>query len=244
MQALTATELLAAWEGGLRQGPVERALTLLAAASPEASAQSLAMLSIGERDARLLALRERAYGPMLVGLSSCPECGERVELRLRAEDARLSSDRTRQDPISLSVRGYELRFRLPNSNDLMAVAEAGGVGDARSQLLQRCILTAQHEGQPAPVVELPADVVDSVVEAMERADPQASRTIELACPTCNHEWQEIFDIAAFIWAEIDVWARRVLGEVHALASVYGWKEADILAMTPWRRQCYLDLIAS
>jgi hypothetical protein len=31
-------------------------------------------------------------------------------------------------------------------------------------------------------------------------------------------------------------------EVHLLASAYGWRESDILAMTPWRRQLYLELV--
>ena len=36
-------------------------------------------------------------------------------------------------------------------------------------------------------------------------------------------------------------ALRLLGHVHALARAYGWREADILAMSPARRQVYLDL---
>ena len=36
---------------------------------------------------------------------------------------------------------------------------------------------------------------------------------------------------------------RFLRDVHTLASTYGWREADILALSPWRRQYYLALIA-
>jgi hypothetical protein len=31
-------------------------------------------------------------------------------------------------------------------------------------------------------------------------------------------------------------------EVHRMASAYGWREADILAMSAFRRQRYLELI--
>jgi hypothetical protein len=50
------------------------------------------------------------------------------------------------------------------------------------------------------------------------------------------------DIASYLWSEIHAWAGRMLRDVHALAAAYGWREADILAMSPWRRQAYLEMI--
>jgi hypothetical protein len=35
----------------------------------------------------------------------------------------------------------------------------------------------------------------------------------------------------------------MLRDVHALATAYGWREADIVAMSPWRRQVYLDMVS-
>ena len=63
----------------------------------------------------------------------------------------------------------------------------------------------------------------------------------LYCPECGHRWHATFDIVSFFWSEIDAWAYRTLHQVHRLASAYGWREADILAMSPWRRQFYLSL---
>jgi hypothetical protein len=34
----------------------------------------------------------------------------------------------------------------------------------------------------------------------------------------------------------------VLREVHILASAYGWREDDILAMSPARRRIYLEML--
>jgi hypothetical protein len=51
-----------------------------------------------------------------------------------------------------------------------------------------------------------------------------------------------FDIASYFWDEINAWANRILREVHILASRYGWSERDILALSPWRRQFYLDMV--
>jgi len=51
-----------------------------------------------------------------------------------------------------------------------------------------------------------------------------------------------FDIASFFWAEICVQAKRLLREVHTLARAYGWREMDILSMSPARRQFYLEMV--
>ena len=90
--------------------------------------------------------------------------------------------------------------------------------------------------------ELPAEVLAGVAERMEAVDPQANAELILACPSCDHEWQALFDIAPFLYAEIRAWAHRLLRDVHTLASAYGWREADILAMSRWRRDAYLAMV--
>ena len=47
---------------------------------------------------------------------------------------------------------------------------------------------------------------------------------------------------AFLWDEVDVRARRLLDEVHALAGAYGWSEQRILALSEARRRAYLDRV--
>ena len=74
------------------------------------------------------------------------------------------------------------------------------------------------------------------------ASPGAMPGQILNCPTCGNQWQLFFDIAAFLWLKIEMQARRLLREVHTLARAYGWREADILALSPWRRQAYLEMI--
>ena len=47
---------------------------------------------------------------------------------------------------------------------------------------------------------------------------------------------------ALLWEEIEVRAHVLLGEVHRLASAYGWSEAQILALSPARRASYLAMV--
>jgi hypothetical protein len=67
--------------------------------------------------------------------------------------------------------------------------------------------------------------------------------IALACPACGRRWESVFDILEFFWSEIGVWAERTLSEVHLLASAYGWREPDVLALSARRRQAYLRRVA-
>jgi hypothetical protein len=244
MRALSAAELLATWERGAPQRPVQRALELLTAACPEASAESLAHLSIGQRDARLLTLRQWTFGPHLDSVVVCPRCGERLEVTFKAADVGLHSHMEPTDEISLCVSGYDLRFRIPNSLDVAEAAEREDGSEARRLLLNRCLLAAHCEGAAASCDQLPPDVVDAVEARLAQADPQADIHLAIACSICGHEWLAAFDIASFFWSEIEAWVWRLLREVHTLASAYGWREADIIALSPMRRNFYLEMVGA
>lgn len=79
MRPLTAHDIIWTWETGQRQDPLDRALTILAAACPEMSREQLAELSLGQRDRRLFQLREWLFGSELHVLTECPQCHERLE---------------------------------------------------------------------------------------------------------------------------------------------------------------------
>jgi len=246
MQALSAFELLGAWERGLTQEPVQRALTLLSAACPDTPPDALARLSIGQRDARLLTLREWTFGPQLVSIATCPDCDERLELAFAVADIRAFPEAETVETLSLSMNDHEVCFRLLNSLDMIAIARNkalvgdNDVAELGRLLLERCLLTIRQGGQETTGDHLPSNVIDAVVERMAQADPQADVQLALVCPKCGYEWLSAFDIVPFFWSEINVWAYRTLREVHVLASAYGWSEIDILATSPWRRQLYLS----
>ena len=249
MRGLSAQELLLIWELALRQHPIDRALTMLAVAMPEVPRDELLALSIGQRDARLLTVREATFGSRLAGFAECPACQERLEFVFDVADIRVGA--TNEDGTEgainrppqiqeVSVDRYELRFRLPTSLDMAEVARCREVLIARDLLVQRCVLQARRDG--VEVSALPDAVVVALGGHMLEADPQAEIQIDLSCPTCAHQWLVIFDIVAFFWSEISVQAKRLLREVHMLASAYGWHEADILAMSAARRQFYLEMV--
>ena len=117
MPAPTAAELLGAWERSAPLGPVEREDTLLRLAEPGLEPAELA---VGERDARLLELRELLFGTELDGIAECPRCGEPVEFALETGD--LLAGRPEHGVVDLVVSGRTLRARLPTGADLAEAA--------------------------------------------------------------------------------------------------------------------------
>lgn len=214
---------------------------LLEAACADEAPVALAELSVGRRDARLLRLRALTLGPVLENEVACPDCGERLEFSVPVDDLLAGAKEAPTEPLRLHQDGYDVMFRLPDSRDLMEFERRPQPPDARV-LLRRCLLHLCFEGEALGVDALPEAVATAVSAAMAEADPHADLRLALACPACDHAWQAPFDIVAYFWTELEGWAQRLLREVGRLARAYGWREADILAMTAWRRQQYLDLL--
>ena len=88
MQAPSAAQLVGMWERGARQPWVDRALTLVSACHPELTDSELRALTVGERDADLLALREQIFGRALKSFAECPHCRARLEFSVDVNDLR------------------------------------------------------------------------------------------------------------------------------------------------------------
>lgn len=202
----------------------------------------IAGLSIGKRDSSLLTLRELTFGRVLLGLVSCPECSERLELDFEVDDLRSRSGSRSESEISISHSGYDLKISPVNTYDLQSIVRLKDVSRARDELRRRCILKIQYQGKDIAFEQLPETVIEAVEERLEELDPQADVRLALSCPSCSHRWEAPFDIVSFFWSEIDSWARHILRDVHVLAEKYGWSESDILSLSPTRRRIYLEMI--
>lgn len=242
MPAVSAADLLSVWERGLGQLLVHQGLLLLAASSPGAPPEDLDKLSLGQRNRRLLTLREQVFGPKLASVAACPSCQSELQLAFTVAEVRTPPGESADATLTLALDDYEVRFRLPDSSDLLALVGSRDIAAGRSLVLARCLLEARHHGVLRPVEQLPDNLVDAVMDRMAKADPQADVQLNLECPECGLTWSAAFDIVSYFWSELHSWARRTLHDVHLLASAYGWREADILALSPKRRQFYLDMI--
>jgi hypothetical protein len=233
IKPLKAEHLLQIWEQGKKRHPVDRALLLHAYAMPGADPNSLADETLGRRNRALLALRAATFGPRMPAHIACPCCAERLELTLDVVELQALAP-----ALALPVEVAGLKFRLPTSRDLASVAAEAQSETAALRLFEACLLP----GSPAPMPEALPPLIDRVGEALDQADPLAAPSLDSQCAACGHAWEAAFDIASFLWDEVESRARRLLDEVSCLASAYGWSESDILALSEVRREAYLERI--
>ena len=238
---LDDSRLLDTWDRAATLDRPWRELALLESASG-IPFETLAHLSIGERDRMLLAVRIGTFGAHLECETTCPSCGVRLELAL---DANLLVVPPRTvDPSELEFTDdvWTIRFRLPDSTDLAACAADGADGHNAADVLEhRCISVVTADPDSTPSV-LPSRLRERVAERMSVLDPQADVSLNLTCAACRHAWQAPFDPGVFLLHEVDGYAGRLTAEVHRLARAYGWSETSILEMSPVRRRRYLSLL--
>jgi hypothetical protein len=235
---MSATNLdaavLDAWEHAYGLHPIARGLSLLRIEDPSASFETMAVRSVGQRDAALLALRDRLFGPRLNCLVACPACGCQAELDFTVGEV-MAKDNAGQE-CSMEFRERTWTVRRLTSADLVAVLRRASGDEQHAELLRRCLVAP--EGQCGNDID--PELAERLTAALAELDPQADVRIAVSCPECGHGWSARFDILGHLWREVDVWARRILSEIHSLASTYGWSERAILEMSHWRRQIYLE----
>jgi hypothetical protein len=230
MSPPTADAVLLAWERGRHRHPLDRSLLLYALAAPEEDPKNLADRPLGERNRALLGLRGALFGDRLSARVDCPSCTEPLEFELSA-GALLSGERPARDGVELDG----LRFRLPTTRDLAAVAHHA---DAESAMRGLVALLAESTLalEPRPDVAW----LDRLEAAFESADPQNDLSLSLTCSACSTTWTTPFDVASYLWVELEGRAQRLLDDVHHLARAYGWSEREILNLTEERRSAYLE----
>jgi hypothetical protein len=234
MRTLTEADFIALWETGRSLHPLDQAVLAIHAAFPEIT-ESIADWPIGRRNRVLAELRCDALGGAFRGWTACPKCGEKLEFEL---DGRGLANRPEAESASNAcVDGQGRRYRLPTSRDLAAVSKEPNAVVAARLLLQRCCANVEVARSPWSEEE-----IEEIGELMAAADPLAEIRMSFECPICKAAFEESIDLPTFLWAEMEARAKRTLSEVHQLASVYGWSQAEILGLSVARREFYVNMV--
>jgi hypothetical protein len=215
------------WEDAAHLAPVDRAVRALAAIEG-IDPDSAADWPIDERDRALIHARCRTFGRQADFYVVCPSCGEALETRFDLEQ--LLSLRPEEAPV-MHVSGAEHALRAPTSRE---VAEAARSGD--DTLLARACVAGIRDDEVGPE---PA----SVEASLEQAFPLLNVSVGFTCSACDTAFSRRFDAPSYLWTDIERLAQTLIGEVHRLASAYGWSERDILSMGRRRRAAYLARLA-
>jgi hypothetical protein len=235
-------DLLAFWESGLNKSLIERSLLLVSLSHPAYEINQIAAMPIGKRDVHLLEIREKFFGPIFESTADCPKCSQKTEWEMNIDTlmALPSSSLDNQLSHSLEYNGNHIKFRLPNSTDIIEVMAPGKGISKEEELLRRCI---EPDSLPSAFShELPEDLISAIAQKIEVLDPQADMTIAISCPECGHNWEMTFDIMSYLWAELDDWATNLMHDIYLLAKNFGWSENDILEMGSFRRGLYIKMV--
>lgn len=227
MSTSSAGRLLDSWDS-LRGEALPVRAAALAAMRCGVPAADAARWSIPRRDVALFDLRAELFGDGLEAVASCPACDALLEMQLALSQIRPYSADPPSDTFDVAVDGAPVTCRLPNTDDLLAASALGDVDAARHLLMARCVDAADPSLRERAAALVPFDPADV--------------HLNLTCPACGHAWQTPFDIAAFVWTEIDRWAQRTLHEIHVIAGAYGWTEGEILGLSARRRAAYVEMI--
>jgi len=236
----SAADVLALWDRAACAPPAWRDDAILSAVRGDAAPASLA-----ERNTALFDLRGSLFGPSQALRCNCPRCDAIVEFSVdcAALAQSLAPVEAATAPQRLVAEGHRIDFRLPDIDDLRAVADDPQQAVAR--LLHRCVTRCERgDGQPCDPTALPDSVRHALSERMEALAPGASVGFDLACPECGQCWSAPMDVGQVLWTELNHSAERLLLEVDALARSYGWSEAQVLALSPARRAAYLQLVGA
>jgi hypothetical protein len=229
MQLTSARQLLESWEA-LQGQPMPVRAAGLAALLTGRSLRNVLRWSIARRDRALFDFRAQMFGERVEAVTACPDCTEQLEMQLPLGQITPSKTAVRKSAFqTVHCDGAPVRCRAPNSEDLLAISASHDVADARAQLIARCIQTDDPELRDRAAALLTGAPADDV-------------ELNLMCPACGHTWQAPFDIATFVWRELDDWAQRTLREIHVIAGAYGWSEDEILELSARRRQMYVEMI--
>lgn len=226
MRQTPARQLLDGWET-FRVQPMPLRAAGLAALATDRPLAEVMRWSVARRDHALFEFRGQVFGDRVEAVTRCPACDEQLEMHLpltqiTPKTPSASSSQT------LRIGRTRINCRLPNTEDLLAVASFTDVSDARNELIARCVKSDDPDLREQAAVLL--------------ADHAEDVQLELTCPACEHTWQSAFDIAAFVWRELEEWAHRTLHEIHVIASAYGWGESEILELSARRRQTYVEML--
>ena len=171
------------------------------------------------RDTESAAVREELA--KYISERPCPECGARLEFLLPADFAPPGGPAP--ETVTVAWRGAAHALRLPRLGDF------GPAG------LDCTRLGAAPWDEPG--------FAAAAARALHEADPALALTFAMTCPECGAAFDQLFDPAAYLWAEIEDMSRDLLGQVILLARSFGWSEAAILAMPRARRALYLAGLA-
>ncbi len=179
--------------------------------------------------------RIKTFGSIFHNYSKCPKCKEELEWSFDFENLNLPDfNSPKTEEFSFVYKHSNIKFRLPSFNDII-------LHDV-TKIAENCIISINdNEDEKSKVSK---ELVQAVQKEMESVAPFSNISFNLNCSACNHSWIDYFSISAYFIDEINLFAKKVMFQVHSICTKYNWSEKEVLIMSEKRRNFYLGLINS
>jgi len=213
----------------------------------ESPAGRLDVASLDRRLRSLLHVVRETHDDRLRWTARCTNeaCGHDMDLELGV--SRLLSTPEPAERFSWSpAPGCELELRFPTGLDQIQWRVSAADADEQGVHLRvASSLVCRVNGQPpASDWTLPPQWLPALDAAFREHDVLTAMDLQVLCPWCGEESALEPDVEGLALSRLAAEQRRVLEEIHQLASAYHWTEADILALPRQRRSFYIARVVS
>jgi hypothetical protein len=193
--------------------------------------------TLPQRSQALIAVALASGDRRLQSSVRCPktECGEMIELDIELA-AFLNRDETRSFDWSPEPARM-LHVALPTGEDQKKWLNRG---ETAPRAMARQLVQSVDGCPPPGDWQIPEAWVDGLAAELEQGDPLTALELEARCPACGAALSVEFDLETELLRGFAARQSRTLQQVHRLASVYHWSEAEILRLPAWRRNYYLS----
>lgn len=180
-----------------------------------------------DRDRLLAALHLQAFGDRIESTLTCAKC---------------------QQPFDLH---FSLRGLIDSIDARTPSAQWKALGDGRFENADGGTIRLPTGSDELAVADLPANEVEQMLrtradwpddDVLDEVAPLVDLELVAPCAECRHPHTIRFDIQSYFLTALASERKRLLAEIHRLATAYSWSLAEILSLTRNDRRAFVELI--
>lgn len=241
MDAVDDTEVLDLWDRLATADGPDRSRALADVAAEGSGGGDASSWPLGRVHEALLRLHVALAGPVLRSTVACPRCTTTIEFDLDATT--LLTHATGESPATpVELDGWHVDWSPLTFGAHLDLADGRRAPEATDLVRAVVDEVKSPDGTPAAAEDLPAPVVAALAEAQLAADPLVEVAVALACSECGADTDAVVDLVAHVSQAVEVRGRRLLDDVHELATAYGWSERTVVSLPARRRRAYLERV--
>jgi hypothetical protein len=243
--ALSDAAILQLWDVAESLAPALKSREILRSCLPADAFSRILQAPLGHANVLLLRIRQKRFGSRFHILDRCQHCAETIEFSITAESL-LEGLRPppAEDRRELPFEAWTLQLRPLCLLDLIELLPDASPEANGRRLMARTVTGCSLDHQVAAIRDLPEPAWETIARCQHEWDPAAEILFRLSCPACRHIWESSLDPGSYLWLELAAQARTLQAQIHTIASTYGWRESEILALSPERRAAYVALIVN